>query len=282
MNLAMTSLMQKQIVVAAGAGAGAAAMVMWARRSRREKRLAERLAAAALESLLNTVDANDAETGAHVRRVAAFSCVLSQAADLTYGEQKSVERVALFHDIGKIHAALFDIVHEHAKLSPEESRLVATHPVRGADVLRPLAAFYPDLAEGVLSHHEHWDGSGYPRGLRGARIPLSARIVAIADTFDVITFGRPYRSPRTFAQAAEQIALGAGTQFDPVLTDLFLSPPIFKEIRQAVRAHQALKPERGCRRKKSAPPDVPDITFRWRSESLAQTPQGQSPRIPRE
>lgn len=281
MNLAMTHLMQKRIVVAAGAGAGAAALVMWGRRSRRDKRLAERLAAAALESLLNTVDANDAQTGAHVRRVAAFSRVLAQAADLTDGEQRSIERVALFHDIGKIHAALFDIVHDHAKLSPEESRLVATHPVRGADVLHPLSSFYPDLPEGVLAHHERWDGSGYPRGLRGARIPLSARIVAIADTFDVITCGRPYRRPRTFAQAAELIALGAGTQFDPDLTDLFLSPPVFKEIQLTARSHQTTTPKHGPRRKKSEAVDAPNITFRWRSESLAQTPQGQLPRIPR-
>src|SRR5438045_6910847 len=89
---------------------------------------AERLSAATLETLLNAIDANDANTGAHVRRVAAYALILGDAADLSEHECKSIERVALFHDIGKIHEALFDIVRENDSLSPAERRAIATHP----------------------------------------------------------------------------------------------------------------------------------------------------------
>ena len=101
--------------------------------------LAERLGAATLETLLNAIDANDAVTGAHVRRVARYSLILCDALELDEPTCRSVERVALFHDIGKIHEAISDIFHESSKLTPAERRAVMTHPQRGADVLAPLA-----------------------------------------------------------------------------------------------------------------------------------------------
>src|SRR5688500_11551564 len=193
---------------------------------RRARKTAERFAAALLETLLRAIDANDAETGAHVRRVARYALILADAADLDEHTQRVVERIALFHDIGKIHEALFDLIHEQSTLSPEERRAIRTHPTRGAEVLAPLAGFYPDLPAGVLAHHGRWDGSGYPAELRGARIPLAARIVAIADTFDAITFRRRYSKGRSAREAAQRIEEGRGTQFDPDLADLFLSPPV--------------------------------------------------------
>ena len=96
---------------------------------------AERLSAATLETLLNAIDANDAITGAHVRRVAAYALILGEGAGLDERTLRSVERVALFHDIGKLHGALTDIFHEPSKLTPEERRAVMTHPQRGAEVL---------------------------------------------------------------------------------------------------------------------------------------------------
>src|SRR5471032_2660921 len=121
-------------------------------RERRARQAMERFAGASLETLLNAIEANDPDTGMHVRRVAAYALIIADAAGLDEHEQHAVERVALFHDIGKIHEALFDIVHEHARLTRAERRAIATHPDRGAEVLAPLAGFYPDLPAGVLSH----------------------------------------------------------------------------------------------------------------------------------
>jgi HD-GYP domain-containing protein (c-di-GMP phosphodiesterase class II) len=253
-------------------------------RERNTRQNAERLAAALLETLLNAIDANDAQTGSHVRRVARFALILADAADLEAHECHAVERVALFHDIGKISEALFDIIHEgRQRLTPEERRAIASHPQRGAEVLKPLTAFYPDLAEGVLSHHERWDGTGYPRRLKGEAIPLSARIVAIADSFDAITHSRPYKSGHSAETGAELICKGRGTQFDPDLTDLFLAPPVFDEIKRAMaeayaaerRGDNAVQPrtEPNADRRQQRQPEpkpVPDVKFRWRESALEQ------------
>jgi putative two-component system response regulator len=234
-------------------------------RTRQSRQRMERFAAATLETLLNAIDANDRDTGAHVRRVANYALILAEEAGLDERTCRSVERVALFHDIGKIHEALFDIIHENTTLTPSERREIDTHPYRGATVLKPVARFYPDLAEGVLSHHERWDGTGYPRRLRGNRIPLTARIVAIADSFDVVSHGRRYQRGMSMSRSAEAIARGRGTQFDPALVDLFLLPPVLDRIRDAKRSFRAPRiPPSEDRREPAADRDAPDVRFRWR------------------
>ncbi|MDP9202521.1 MAG: HD domain-containing protein [Gemmatimonadota bacterium] len=227
---------------------------------------AERLSAATLETLLNAIDANDATTGAHVRRVATCALILGDAAGFDEPTLRSIERVALFHDIGKLDEALTDIFHDPAKLTPEERRTVRTHPLRGAEVLAPLGAFYPDLGKGVAAHHERWDGTGYPRCLKGKRIPLTARVVAIADSFDAITHRRRYSHARSFSEGVNAISEGRGTQFDPELVDLFLSPPVLAKIEQAMRQANASHKKRQNRRRGKTQP-VADVTFRWRQRS---------------
>jgi HD-GYP domain-containing protein (c-di-GMP phosphodiesterase class II) len=247
------------------AAAAAAAGALLLRHELKGRQTAERIAAAALESLLKAIDANDPQTGAHVRRVACYALVIADAAGLEEHVKRGVERVALFHDIGKIHAALFDIIHDHRKLSPAERKAIITHPQRGAEVLAPLSAFYPDLPEGVLSHHERWDGTGYPRHLKGRRIPLTARIVAIADTFDAITHRRRYRDPRSAQTARDLILQGRGTQFDPDLVDLFAFPPVFARILEtADEVRRWPEPVRSRRGGHDDEDEVPDISFRWR------------------
>ena len=245
--------------------AGAAAGALYYN-ERKERLALERLGAATLESLLDAIDANNPETGAHVRRVADYALRLACVADADDRMQRSVERVALFHDIGKIDGAISDIVSETKKLTQDERKSVMRHPRRGAEVLRPLAPFYPDLPEGVLSHHERWDGKGYPRGLRGSTIPFEARVVAIADTFDAITQSRPYSHARSMDEATRIISEGRATQFDPDLVDLFLSPPVLSYVEKAMKRSKAPRRAHGKRRGGSAP-HVPDITFRWRSPS---------------
>jgi putative two-component system response regulator len=250
-------------VALASAGATAAAAAILVRREQ-SRRATERFAAAALETLLNAIDANDPETGAHVRRVAAYALIIGEAAELSEHECKSIERVALFHDIGKIHEALIDIVRDDQPLSPADRRAIATHPAAGAGVLEPLSVFYPDLADGVLSHHERWDGKGYPRGLKGRRIPLAARVVAVADTFDALTHGRRYRDAEPIDVARRVLLEGRGTQFDPDYVDLFLFPPIFERVVNAEHEVVGWSPPVQKRRAGRDDENVPDITFRWR------------------
>lgn len=252
---------QRSVLVGLVVGTALGTFVL---RQRRSRRAVERFAGAAMQTLLNAIEANDEQTGMHVRRVAAYALIIANAAGLDERTCRAVERVALFHDIGKIDEALFDIVHERTKLTAAQRREIDTHPRRGADVLAPLKAFYPELPEGVLAHHERWDGSGYPRGLRGSRIPLEARIVTIADTFDAVAHSRHYREGSGLKKAADVIAAGRGTQFDPDLVDLALLPPVMREIARVDVRHRS--PRRGRRQQQRE--DVPDVSFRWRSESL--------------
>jgi HD-GYP domain-containing protein (c-di-GMP phosphodiesterase class II) len=237
--------------------------------------LVMRLAAVAFESLLNAIDANDPETGAHVRRVAASAVILARAADEPEASLRRVERVALFHDIGKINGALFDVMRGIAGLTPAERRLIATHTDRGAEVVGPLASFYPELPTGVRSHHEWWNGRGYPQRLRGADIPFEARVVAIADVFDALTHQRRYKAAFSIGRAAEFIAAGRGTQFDPDLTDLFLCPPVRAEIEAALRSQRVRRQSsarggtRSSPRRQAGPRQkTPEIEFRWRGTSV--------------
>ncbi len=241
----------------AGAVSGAAIAVQRHRRLR-----GERLAAATFETLLNAIDANDALTGAHVRRVAAYALVLADAIELPTHVRRDVERVALFHDIGKLHEALFDIIHDDEDLTPAARREIATHPQKGADVLAPLAAFYPELPEGVLAHHERWDGRGYPRKLRGEKIPITSRVVAIVDTFDAITASRRYHKGENVKRALDVIRDGRGAQFDPTLVDVFLEPEVQRCIAAVTKAK--IKPPRRHNRRHSTERGAPDVSFRWR------------------
>jgi HD-GYP domain-containing protein (c-di-GMP phosphodiesterase class II) len=255
-------------------GAAAAGGLLLREHSMRTK--AERLSAATLETLLNAIDANDAITGAHVRRVATYALILGEGAGLDERTVRSIERVALFHDIGKLHGALTDIFHETSKLTPEERRAVMTHPQRGAEVLAPLEAFFPSLPKGVAAHHERWDGKGYPRGLKGKKIPLVARVVAIADAFDAITHRRRYSHARSFSEAIAAIKDGRGTQFDPDLVDVFLSPPVLARIEKAMReANKSHKTQRNRRHGEAQP--APDVTFRWHPRSGESRARGHQP-----
>jgi response regulator RpfG family c-di-GMP phosphodiesterase len=254
-------------------------------RERRTRARAERFASAALESLLRAIDANDPQTGAHVRRVAEYALIIADALDVSESERRTIELASLFHDVGKIHEAMFDIVHETRQLTPAEREALRTHPARGADVLTPIASFHPQLAVAVLTHHERWDGSGYPKGLRGTRIPLAARIVMIADTFDAVTQHRRYRDGRSTQKAAEIICEGAGAQFDPDLVQLMMQPPVFERITRAYRAHvrrgNRIPNRKGRIVKKKRMPDV-EIRWRTRTRPPAQLghPEGLSSATP--
>ena len=248
--------------------AGAALAYLFVR-ERRARIVAERMAAATLETLLNAIDANDAETGAHVRRVAAYALVLARAMDLPAAERREVVRAALFHDIGKIHEALFDLVHEPSRLDRHAYEQVRTHPARGAEVLAPLREFFPSLDQAVFSHHERWDGSGYPRGLVATEIPRIARMIAVADTFDAITHTRRYRLGNSVAEAVRVLIEGRGKLFDPEIVDVALFPPVLEELVSSARELHRRRPSRADRRIEGVDQErVPKLAFRWRNSSV--------------
>ena len=266
--------MIRPLSLGAGVASGFALGLALIREHRLRER-AERFASAALESLLRAIDANDPQTGAHVRRVAEYALIIGDAMGVSEAQRRTIELASLFHDVGKIAEAMFDIVHEPRKLTAAEHRALRTHPARGADVLAPIASFHPQLAEAVLAHHERWDGSGYPKGLRGERILLAARIVMIADTFDAITQRRRYRGGRSTQRAVEIISAAAGTQFDPDLVQLMLQPPVLEKITRAHRKH-AKRGDRIPKRKGrvAKPRRMPDVEIRWRTRTPAPAQLG--------
>lgn len=173
--------------------------------------------AATVRALSNAVEARDAYTGKHAERVTAFGIEIAREYGLDASDE--LEFGFLLHDIGKV-AVSDAILHKPEPLSDAERAAIAQHPVIGVEIIRGIE-FLAGAGEIVRSHHEHWDGTGYPDGLAGEDIPLAARVFAVADVLDALTTQRPYRSPSTIAQAREMITAGAGTHFDPDVVQAF-------------------------------------------------------------
>jgi putative nucleotidyltransferase with HDIG domain len=178
---------------------------------------------ATVRALTNAVEARDAYTGKHAERVAAYGLGLARRVDPALAEDPQTEFGFLLHDVGKV-AIPDGILHKPEPLGAEESQLMRRHQVIGAEIVAGVP-FLEDAARIVRTHHERFDGSGYPDGLAGEEIPLAARIFALADTLDAITTDRPYRPAASMAEARTTIAAGAGTQFDPAVVAAFEELP---------------------------------------------------------
>ncbi len=176
-----------------------------------------------LEAMGDALDLRDAETEGHSRRVTAYTTALAREMGLNAEELRVIARGAFLHDIGKI-ATPDSVLLKPGKLDAREIEIMREHCERGYEMVRKIP-FLRDASEIVFAHQESFDGSGYPRGLRGSEIPLGARIFAIADTLDAITSDRPYRQGRSFGEARDEIKRCAGTQFDPEIVEIFLRIP---------------------------------------------------------
>ncbi len=190
-----------------------------------------------LEALGDALDLKDAETEGHSRRVTAYTIALARAMGLKGEEIRVVSRGAFLHDIGKM--AIPDaILLKPGKLDRQEQLMMREHCVRGYRILKKIP-FLQDAAEIVYSHQEHFDGSGYPRGLKGEAIVLGARIFAVADALDAITSDRPYRRANTFEAARREILRCSGTQFDPEVVKVYDNLPdkLWEDLQNEIRHH---------------------------------------------
>lgn len=170
-----------------------------------------------------TLEQRDPGTWSHCQRVAAFATILAEALNLDEKEVRDASCGALLHEIGKLEIPE-TILRKPAKLTAEERLIMREYCLRGYEIVRKEARL-EDAAEIVRSHRERFDGTGYPRGLKGEAIPIGARIVAVAETFEMLVGDRPHRGARAFAAARAEIQRWSGRQFDPRIVDVFLNVP---------------------------------------------------------
>ncbi len=177
---------------------------------------------ALLERLAVVAEFRDSETAGHTRRVGALAALLARRLGMPEPEAAMLQLAARLHDIGKI-AIPDDVLLKPGPLSTDEWALMQTHAVRGAQMLAGRDSPLLAMAEAIaLTHHERWDGAGYPQGLRGEAIPLVGRVVALADVYDALGRVRPYKQAWSHAAMVEEIRRGAGTHFDPQVVAAFL------------------------------------------------------------
>jgi len=171
-----------------------------------------------IEGLAKAIDKMDRYTAGHSDRVAAYAVVLARAVGMSAAEIEIVRQSALMHDVGKIGCVLN--LNKPGKLTVDEYEMFKKHPTYGRDILEPIKFLHP-LIPGVHLHHERWDGRGYPLGLKGQDIPIIARIIAVADTYDAMTSDRSYRRALPHQVAMSEIRRCAKTQFDPEVAESF-------------------------------------------------------------
>ena len=185
-----------------------------------------------LEALGSAIDTRDLGTHAHSRRVRGYSLAVARAYGVPEIELRDLEHGVLLHDIGKI--GIPDaILLKPGPLTPAEWKIMRTHPEIGRQLVEQIP-FLRGAVPIVYHHHERWDGTGYPLGLKGEQIPLGARIFAVADAFDAMTFDRPYSRAISLEAARREIERSAGTHFDPRVVQTFLGLPleVFETIRR--------------------------------------------------
>jgi putative nucleotidyltransferase with HDIG domain len=172
---------------------------------------------------MSALDARDQETEGHSMRVSRLACLLGEELGLSGQQLKALERGSLLHDIGKIGIS-DTILHKPGKLTDDEWRIMRIHPDIGARIVEGIP-FLQDTLQVIRYHHERWDGSGYPMGLKGSAIPIQARIFAVADVFDALTSNRTYREKSLPDEAVQYLRDHAGSLFDPSIVEALSNVP---------------------------------------------------------
>src|SRR5439155_2652378 len=170
-----------------------------------------------IEALVLAIDAKDRPARRHIRRVQAYAVELGRSMGISEPELEALKAGSLLHDIGKL-AVPEHILCKPGPLTPEETEKMRIHPRIGVEILETINFPFP-LTEVVRSHHEKWDGTGYPDCLKGEEIPITARILSVVDCYDALTSDRPYRKPLSAEEALKYVQSEAGTAFDPKVVD---------------------------------------------------------------
>jgi len=183
-----------------------------------------------IQRLSRALEYRDSETGTHTLRMSKYTYNLAVAVGFDKSESEVIATASSLHDIGKI--GIPDaILKKPGKLDPEEWEIMKTHATIGAELLSGSSSQFFQIGEKIaISHHEKWDGTGYPKGLKGEKIPMVGRICGLCDVFDALTSQRPYKEAWSFDAAVEEIKKGSGTHFDPHIVESFFR--ILPEIRR--------------------------------------------------
>ena len=179
-----------------------------------------------VKALAEAIEAKDAYTEGHCKRVSIYARGIARHLSFSKDDLEVLEYATFLHDIGKIGIAEA-LLNKPGPLTPEEYNAVKEHPLIGARIVRGIE-FLRNTLDVILFHHERFDGKGYPQGLRGEEIPITARIAAVADAYDAMRRERPYRKARTLQQALETLRSEQSTQFDPKIVDLFITHNVYR------------------------------------------------------
>jgi HD-GYP domain-containing protein (c-di-GMP phosphodiesterase class II) len=182
-----------------------------------------------LDLMVAAIEARDPYTSGHSQRVARASKIIARSLGLKPAEIERVGVAALLHDVGKIDEAFAPILAKEGRLTPDEWTIMKRHPIRSAELVALLTSLR-DVVAPVRHHHENWDGTGYPDGLKGQAIPLASRIIMFADTLDAMTTDRPYRKALGMDEARAEFARFRGKQFDPEICDRILGDEVWAEL----------------------------------------------------
>lgn len=196
-----------------------------------------------LTVLVKTIETRDPYTSGHSVRVSILARAIAEDMDLSAAKIDKVEMTALVHDIGKVDAIYASIIRKQGPLTDPERHVILTHAAKGAEFLKTLTSFNPEIIDGVRHHHERYDGSGYPDGLTGEAIPLAARIIQLCDSIDAMLSDRPYRKALSVEHVRGELLRCAGTQFDPKIVDIILKRNTLERAAALVRPEASSKPQ---------------------------------------
>lgn len=174
-----------------------------------------------LELMVKAIEARDPYTSGHSQRVAEIARLLAREMGLHLREVDTITTAALLHDVGKIYDEFAPILRKDGKLTPEERKVMESHPIRSAELIGTISNLRGAVVKCVRHHHENFDGSGYPDGLAQHEIPVGSRIIMVADTTDAMTTDRPYRKALSYERVVEELDRKAGRQFDPQVVAAF-------------------------------------------------------------